>query len=110
MGPFTSVGESIVEAVPDVAKQQAVLHIHKCRHDGHHQAASLGFAGWLIGVATIGRAHGVVGWPLAIAAAAVVIAIALPFLMPFSPPFGLFTAQLYALALGIAFLVKARRA
>jgi hypothetical protein len=109
LAPFTSVGKALSEAAPDIGVQQAVLHGHNVGSTGIILAAGLAFAGWLISIATVGRAHGVIGWPLSGVALVAVVAVVLPMLIPFSPPWGLIGMQAYALAAGIAFLVRARK-
>jgi hypothetical protein len=112
MGLYTSVGKAIIEAAPDVALQQAMLQIHAVGAMGIIVAAGLAFAGWLLGLATAGRAHAVVGRPLAIGAGLAVVLIVVPLLtMPFSPPWGVVLGmQAFLLVAGVAFLVKARKA
>jgi hypothetical protein len=110
LGPYTSVGESIAEAAADAAVQQAVLHIHSVGTIGIGVTALFGFAGWLLGVATVGRAYGVVGRPLAVAAVVAAAAAILPVLViPFSPPWGIVAVPAYAMIIGVAFLVRARK-
>jgi hypothetical protein len=111
LGPYTSVGKSIGEAVPDEAVQQAVLHIHSVGIIGIVVAAVFGFAGWLLGVATVGRAQGIVGRPLAVVAVVAAAGAIVPVLvMPFSPPWGVVAVPAYAMIIGIALLLRARRA
>jgi hypothetical protein len=112
MGPYTSVGKAITEAAPDVALQQAVLQIHNVGAMGIIVAAGLAFAGWLLGLATVGRTHALVGRPLAIGAGLAALLIVVPLLtMPFSPPWGVILGmEAYLLIAGVAFLVKARKA
>jgi hypothetical protein len=111
LGPYTSVGKFIAEAAPDEAVQRAVLHIHSVGIVGIVVAAVFGFAGWLLGVATVGRAHGIVGRPLAVVAVVAAAGAILPVLVvPFSPPFGVVAVPAYAMIIGIAFLLRARRA
>ncbi len=112
MGPYTSVGKAITEAAPDVAVQQAVLQIHAVGTMGIIVAAGLAFAGWLLGLATVGRTHAVVGRPLAIGAGLAAVVIVVPLLtLPFSPPWGVILGmEAYLLVAGVALLAKARKA
>ncbi|MPZ74825.1 MAG: hypothetical protein GEU74_16710 [Nitriliruptorales bacterium] len=112
MGPYTSVGKAITEAAPDVALQQAVLQIHNVGAIGIIVAAGLAFAGWLLGLATAGRTHALIGRPLAVGSGLAAAVIVVPLLtMPFSPPWGvLLGMEAYLLIAGVAFLVKARKA
>jgi hypothetical protein len=61
-------------------------------------------------LATTGRRAGVIGWPLTVVCLlSVGIMVAAAFL-PFAPPWGGVAGIGAALVLGVAFLVKARRA
>jgi hypothetical protein len=109
-GLYTSVGQSLGDATGDYAIQKAFLHMHSVGAIGIILAASLGFAAWLVCLATVGRKAGVVGAPLAILAAAAAIPTLQPFIMPFSAPWGAVLGMpAFALFGGIAFLLKARR-
>lgn len=108
LAPFTSVGEALADAAPDVALQQAALQIHNIGATGLVLASGLAFAVWLLGIATVGRAHGVIGRPLTLVAFAAAIVLVLPMVMPFSPPWGVIGQQIFAFVAGVAFLLKAR--
>lgn len=108
LGPFTSVGEALSEAAPDSALQQAALHIHNVGSTSLIIASGLAFAGWLVVIAVAGRAHRVIGRPLAVVALVAAIVVVLPVFMPFSPPWGVIGMQAFALVAGVGFLLKAR--
>ena len=70
----------------------------------------LGMIGWLVMLATAGRRAGVIGWPLTIVCILAVGVMVAASFVPFAPPWGWVAGIGAALVLGIAFLVKARRA
>ena len=71
---------------------------------------AVGMIGWLILLGTAGRRARVVGWPLAVVAFAAAAISAGTFLFPFAPPWGSIASIFAGFVLGIAFLVKARKA
>ncbi|MEV1129015.1 hypothetical protein [Agromyces sp. NPDC049794] len=109
LSPFTSIGLGVAEALPDQAGQTAVLEANALLITAFVIAGALGLAGHALFLATAGRRAGILGWPLAVTAFAAVAALALPFLMPFTPPWGLIGVLLFVLVAGIVFLFRSRR-
>ena len=107
---YTSIGFHLGEAAPQQALQQGLYQLHAIVLSGLIWPYMLGIIGWLVMLATAGRRIGVIGWPLTIVCIlSVGIMVAAAFL-PFAPPWGGVAGIGAALVLGIAFLVKARRA
>ncbi|MET0736510.1 MAG: hypothetical protein ABWY55_12820 [Microbacterium sp.] len=110
LGQYTSVGWWLSDAAPDPDLQQALYQTLGIVMTGTLVTFAVGMIGWLILLATAGRRARVVGWPLAIVAFAAAAVSAGTFLFPFAPPWGSIASIVAALVVGIAFLVKARRA
>ena len=110
LAPFTSVGLGISEALPDPASQVAVLEANALLVMTFALAGAVGLAGYALFLATAGRRAGILGWPLALTGFAAAVACAVPFMLPFSVPWGLFAVPLYVLITGVAFLVRSRHA
>lgn len=71
---------------------------------------ALSMAGWLLSFAFAARSRGIMGWPLAVLAIVCAAASATPLFLPFSPPWGTIGPLLYLLVLGVALLIKGRKA
>lgn len=106
---YTSVGEALGEATTDASAQQVALHVHNIGATGITLAASLGFACWLVSLLAAGRSTGVIGMPLAILATVTALALLQPFLMPFTPPWGVLGTPAFCLVAGVTFLLRARQ-
>ena len=110
LGTYTSVGWWLSEAAPDPELQQALYQTLGIAMTGTLVTFAVGMIGWLILLGTAGRRARVVGWPLAVVAFAAAAISAGTFLFPFAPPWGSIASIFAGFVLGIAFLVKARKA
>lgn len=108
--PYTSVGYYLREFVPGVAEQKATYEALGLVSTGVLLVFALCMIGWLVALGTVGRRAGVIGWPLAIAAFVAAGATAAAFFVPFAPPWSTICGLVYALVLGVALLVKSRKA
>ena len=107
---YTSVGFHLGEAAPQQELQQALFQLWAVVLTGFLALSMLGVIGWLVMLATAGRRTGVIGWPLSIVCIVAVGVMVAASFVPFAPPWGWIAGIGAALVLGIAFLVKARRA
>ncbi|KRC61731.1 hypothetical protein ASE14_12960 [Agromyces sp. Root81] len=110
VAPYTSVGLFLGEVAPDRATQLGLYQLLSVVLASAIMIYVVGFAWWLVALATIGRRRGVVGVPLAIVAFLAAAAMVAQLLVPFAPPWGTLAGLGFALTAGIAFLVKAKRA
>lgn len=108
--PFTSVGSGLPEVAPDSAQQAALIEVLNIAMTGTLMTFALAMTGWAVMMATTGRRAGVIGLPLTIVAVIGVAVAVVTFALPFQPPWGSIGLLLFALILGIALLVRARRA
>jgi len=107
---YTSIGFQLGEAAPQQELQQALYQLHAVVLIGFIGPYMLGMIGWLVMLATAGRRAGVIGWPLTIVCILAVVVMVAASFVPFAPPWGWIAGIGAPLVLGIAFLVKARRA
>ena len=107
---YTSIGFSLGEAAPQQELQQALYQLWAVVLTGFLALSMLGVIGWLVMLATAGRRAGVIGWPLTIVCILAVVVMVAASFVPFAPPWGWLAGIGAPLVLGIAFLVKARRA
>lgn len=108
--PWTSVGYYVNELVPDRPEQAAVYEAFSLVLTGCIVAFAIAMSGWLIAFGLGARRRGVVGWPLAVFALVCAAVTISPFFVPFSSPWGSIAPLLYLLVLGVALLVKSRKA
>ncbi|MGB4778810.1 hypothetical protein [Microbacterium sp.] len=108
--PFTSVGTGIPEVAPDPALQVALIQALNLVLTNSLITYAVGMGGWLVLMATAGRRAGVIGLPMTMVALLCLAAVIFTFAVPFQPPWGMIGALLFALILGIALLVKSRKA
>ncbi|MGW9630030.1 hypothetical protein ACWGST_04960 [Agromyces sp. NPDC055520] len=108
VAPYTSVGAYLGELAPDRATQLGLYQLLSVVLASAIMLFVVGFAWWLIALATIGRRRGVIGWPLSIAATVASVVMAAQLLVPFAPPWGTLAGLGFTLTAGIVFLVKAR--
>ena len=95
---------------PSQEIQEGLIQLHAVVLTGLIGPYVLGIIGWLVMLATAGRRTGVIGWPLTIVCVLAVVVMVGASFVPFAPPWGWVAGIGVALVLGIAFLVKARRA
>ena len=107
---YTSVGFHLGEAAPTGELQQGLYQLHAVVLTGLIGPYVIGMIGWLVMLATAGRGTGVIGWPLTILCVLVVVVMVATSFVPFAPPWGWVAGIGAALVLGVAFLVKSRRA
>ena len=107
---YTSIGFHLGEAAPQQELQQGLYQLHAVVLGGLIGPYMLGVIGWLVMLSTAGRRTGVIGWPLAIVCIIAVGVMVATAFVPFAPPWGSLAGIGAALLLGVAFLVKARRA
>jgi hypothetical protein len=108
--PYTSVGFYVNEYVPGATEQAALYEALGLLMAGFGLLFALGMIGWLVSFGFAARRRGIIGWPLAILAFVLAAVTASPFFMPFSAPWGMIAGLGYLLILGVALLVKSRRA
>jgi hypothetical protein len=106
---FTSVGAAIPDVTDDSALQAAIIHGTALDVTGALLLFGVGFSGWLIMMATVGRRAGLVGVPVALVLALLVLVQIVPIALPFSAPWPLVGYVLAMLILGISFLLRSRR-
>jgi hypothetical protein len=107
---YTSIGFSLGEAAPEPEVQEGLIQLHAVVLAGLIGVYVLGSIGWLVLLATTGRRTGVIGWPLTVICILAVGVMVGASFVPFAPPWGWVAGIVAALVLGVAFLVKARRA
>lgn len=110
MAEFTSVGAALPDAAPDGAAQTGLIHVLNIVSTGYGVSFALFTAGWAVMLMTVARRAGVIGVPLTIVVGVFLLGFLEPFLVPFSAPWGMIGFVVQALVLGIAFLVKSRKA
>lgn len=110
LAPFTSVGFSVDELVPNASEQAAVYETMGLVITAMPMTFALSMAGWLLAFAFGARRRGIIGWPLAVLAIICAAMSASPVFLPFAPPWGAIGPLLYLLVLGVALLVKSRKA
>lgn len=109
LAQYTSVGAGLADVAPDAALQAALLDVVAVAIAGMTSIFTIGGVIWLIVLGTAGRRASVVGTPLAVFA---LICAAIPVVglaFPFSPPWSSLGPLLFAIAGGIAMLVKSAR-
>ncbi|TYL53861.1 hypothetical protein [Agromyces mariniharenae] len=107
--PFTSVGLGLAETLPDATSQMAVLYANAFLITAFGLTGAIGLGGYAAFLATAGRRAGVIGWPVALIGFAATVALAVPFFVPFSAPWGAVGVLTFVLVAGGAFLLRSRR-
>jgi hypothetical protein len=110
LAPFTSVGFFLNELVPNAPEQAVVYEVMGLVITAMAMTFALAMVGWLLSFAFGARSRGIIGWPLAVLAIVCAAVSASPLFLPFSPPWGAIGPLLYLLVLGVALLVKGRKA
>lgn len=110
LAPFTSVGFFLNELVPNAPEQAAVYEVMGLVITAMVMTFALSMVGWLLSFAFGARSRGIIGWPLAVLAIVCAAVSASPLFLPFSPPAGAIGPLLYLLVLGVALLIKGRKA
>jgi len=110
LAPFISVGFFLNELVPNAPEQAAVYEVMGLVITAMVMTFALSMVGWLLSFAFGARSRGIIGWPLAVLAIVCAAVSASPLFLPFSPPSGAIGPLLYLLVLGVALLIKGRKA
>lgn len=106
---FTSIGAGIPEVTDDSPLQASIIHGTGLDVTGALLLFMVGYTGWVVMVATVGRRAGVVGRPLGMVLGVSALGWVPALVVPFSIPWPLFGFMVTMLILGIAFLVRSRR-
>lgn len=110
LSQYTSVSAGIPEVAPDRDLQIALMQTLALVMTGFLLATAFGMAGFGVFLATSARRAGVIGWPLTCVAILFLLIFGSMFAIPLSPPWGAVGFVLQSLIVGIAFLVKSRKA
>ena len=110
VAPYTSVGAGLHELAPTAAAQAPLYALFYLVMTAFLMMFGMAMIGWLIMVATTGRRHGVVGWPVSIAAVLAVGGVLLTFAMPFSAPWGPIAVLAFTLFAGVGLLMRSHTA
>ena len=107
---FYAFGDSSGE-ITDEESVQRLVHVGvEVASTGLLVAGAVGFAALLLWLGTAGRTAGIAGVPALIAAVVFVLALIVPLALAGQPMAAISLQPLFCLVLGIAFLVKARKA
>lgn len=106
---YTSVGAGLAEVSPRAEVQAAALQASYIAITAALVLVAVGSTGWYVMLLTAGRHSGLVGTPLAVLLALLLLGPAYQLATPWAAPWGLVTFVLGSLVLGVAMLVKARR-
>ena len=106
---FTSVGAGIPEVTGDPTLQRVITEGTALDITGSLLLFVLGYTGWVVMVATVGRRAGLFGLPLTLVLVLSVLGWVPMLAVPFSFPWPLMGFMVTILVLGIVFLVRSRR-
>jgi hypothetical protein len=106
---FTSVGAAIPAVTDDSQLQASMIHGTGLDITGALLLFAVGYTGWVVMVAIVGRRAGVVGTPVVVVLALSALAWVPALVVPFSVPWPMVGFLVTMLVLGISFLVRSRR-